>query len=76
MRRLLWVLAGAALLSAGCGAQMRPNLVLIALETTRADHLARTAEGAPVEKLGHPVRPLADRFDTLAELLRAAGWRE
>jgi arylsulfatase A-like enzyme len=108
-----------------CTQPQRPNVVLITLDTTRADHLgaygyakARTpnldrfaAEGvlyehayatsswtlpshasmltgllpmqhgaqtAPVGPVGHldyGVRPLSDRFTTLAERLREAGYR-
>jgi len=37
-------------------------------------HGAETARDGNTNALGYTVRPLADRFDTLAELLRAAGY--
>jgi len=108
-----------------CGQPQRPNLVLITLDTTRADHLgaygyaeartpnldrfaaegvlyehayatsswtlpshasiltgllpmqhgAQAAPGDPVGQLDYGVRPLSERFTTLAERFRDAGYR-
>jgi len=108
-----------------CTQPQRPNVVLITLDTTRADHLgaygytkartpnldrfaaegvlyehayatsswtlpshasiltgllpmqhgAQTVPGKPVGRLGYGVRPLSDRFTTLAERFREAGYR-
>jgi len=108
-----------------CTQPQRPNIVLITLDTTRADHLgaygyakartpnidhfasegilyenayatsswtlpshasiltgllpmqhgAQAAPGRPVGRLSYGVRPLSDRFTTLAERFREAGYR-
>jgi arylsulfatase A-like enzyme len=108
-----------------CTQPQRPNVVLITLDTTRADHLgaygyaraqtpnldrfaaegvlyehtyatsswtlpshasiltgllpmqhgAQTAPGDPVGQLDYGVRPLSERFTTLAERFREAGYR-
>lgn len=119
-----WVLLGVACVAA-CRPAPQPNVILVTLDTTRADHLgcygyhertspnldrfaataalyehayatsswtlashaslftgllpmqhgAQTAPEGPVRRLGYGVRPLADSFTTLAELLAAAGYR-
>ena len=126
MHRLRLTLACGLGLLLGCGADgAPPDLVLVTLDTTRADHLGpygyeasktpvldafaesavvyerayassswtlpshaslftgllpmqhgaqATAEGV-VDKLGYRVRPLAEHFRTLAELLSGAGYR-
>ncbi len=115
----------AALCALSCGRPAPPNVVVITLDTTRADRLgaygygaartpsfdrfaasgvlyeqaystapwtlpshasiftgllpmqhgAQTTEGEPVGDLWYGVRPLADRFTTLAELFRDAGFQ-
>lgn len=126
--KIAWITASVALSMAACTqpAQDRPpNIVLITLDTTRADHLgaygyerantphldrfaqqavvyetayatsswtlpshaslftgllpmqhgAQTAPDGGSTDLGYTVRPLMERFETLAETLSAAGYR-
>jgi len=120
-----WASAIAIVVAVGCGDAKPPNIVLISLDTTRADHLGvygyekrtspnldRFAEHATVyeraystsswtlpthasiftgllpmqhgaqsdpasenRSLSYGVRPLAESFSTLGELLHAAGYR-
>jgi arylsulfatase A-like enzyme len=124
-RGVLVAAALAAACIAGCRAAARPSVLLVTLDTTRADHLgcygyaagtspnldrfaeaavlyerayatsswtlpshaslftgllpmqhgAQTTPAGADRRLGYAVRPLAETFTTLAEVLAAAGYR-